>query len=63
MTYAVMPSTDVEPENDYATESVGVDSGNGLWVIAGNGDEISFSKEVQLQILDALVEVFGDTAR
>lgn len=63
MTYAVMPSTDVDEENDYANETVGVDSGRGLWVIAGNGDEIEFSREVQLQILDALVEVFGDTER
>jgi hypothetical protein len=63
VTYAVMPSTDVDPENDYASETVGVDSGKGLWVIAANGDEISFSKEVQLQIMDALEEVFRHEER
>lgn len=53
---SIMSSTDVEPDNDYAAESVGVDDAQGLWVINANGDEIRFSLEVQIQIHDALGE-------
>lgn len=49
-----MHATDVEPNNDFASESVGVDREQGLWVINANGDEIRFSLDVQGQIYEAL---------
>ena len=49
-----MGSTDVNPHDDFANESVGVDRENGLWVINADGQEIRFDREVQAQIYEAL---------
>lgn len=57
----IMPSTDVDYNNDYATESVGIDADNGLWVIGADGEQISFSTEVQESIMFGLAEKFGYT--
>lgn len=54
MTAPYMGSTDVDKNNDFANESVGVDREHGLWVITERGEEIHFSLEVQAQIYDAL---------
>lgn len=49
-----MGSADVEPDNDFASESCGVDRERGLWVITASGEEIRFSLEVQQQIAEGL---------
>lgn len=54
LTAPYLGSTDVEPHNDFATETVGVDRQTGLWVITAAGDEVRFSLEVQNQIHEAL---------
>lgn len=54
LTAPYMGSTDVDPENDYAAESTGVDRESGLWVIDHQGNLITFSIEVQEQIHEAL---------
>lgn len=53
-TTVYLGSTDAEPENDFASHSVGVDSAVGLYVIDDNGNELNFSPEVQERIYDAL---------
>lgn len=54
VTAPYMGSTDVDPNNDFANESCGVDRENGLWVINADGQEIRFDREVQAQIYEAL---------
>lgn len=54
VTAPYMGSTDVDRNNDFASESVGVDREQGLWVITADGEEIRFSLEVQQEIADAI---------
>lgn len=55
----IMESTDVDVDNDYANESVGVTQETGLWVLDGFGALTNFSEEVQREILFSLAQRFG----
>jgi len=55
-----MVATDADAEDCFVHHSVGVDSAVGLYVIDGQGREMSFSEEVQEQIYDALVDMFKE---
>jgi len=56
LTAPYMGSTDVNVDDDFASETVGVDRTQGLWVINADGTEVRFSLEVQQQIYEALDE-------
>ena len=58
VTYPILPSQDVDETNDFASESVGIDSGTGMWVICADGKEIRFSEEVEHRILYGLAELY-----
>lgn len=51
-----MVATDADAEDVFVHHSVGVDSRVGLYVIDGQGRELSFSQEVQESIFEALGE-------
>lgn len=54
MTAPYMHATDVDTNNDFASEYVGVDREGGLYVTLENGHELRFSIEVQSQIHESL---------
>lgn len=49
-----MPTTDADPDDDFANHSVGVDSSVGLYLIDENGNELNIDSGVQEQIFEAL---------
>lgn len=54
-----MVAADAEPDNDFASHSVGVDSAVGLHVITAEGLELNFDVDVQESIFEALAEHLG----
>jgi hypothetical protein len=53
-----MGQTDVDVNDDFASEYVGVDREGGLYVTLENGHEVRFSLAVQQQIHDGLGDYF-----
>jgi hypothetical protein len=56
-----MVATDADKDDCFVHHSVGVDSRVGLYVIDGQGRELSFSPEVQESIWEALGDYFHTT--
>ena len=54
-----MVAADAEPDNDFASHTVGVDSAVGLHVITAEGLELNFDPAVQETILEALADHLG----
>lgn len=59
MTFPILPSQDVDETNDFATESVGIDTGTGMWIINADGKEIRFSEQTEHRILYGLAALYG----
>lgn len=55
-----MVATDADKDDCFVHHSVGVDSNVGLYVIDGQGRELSFSAEVQEQLFEAMRERYRD---
>ena len=58
-----MVATDADENDCFVHHSVGVDSNVGLYVIDGQGRELSFNIEVQEQIYEAMRDYFVESGR
>lgn len=51
-----MVAADAEPDNDFSSHSVGVDSSVGLHIITAEGKELNFDIGVQESIYEAMTD-------